>query len=51
MSSYRKRMNRKRKRIYEVTGYLCRHWNIKYMNHENTDYRYGNIEFIFFLYW
>lgn len=33
-------------RKYEVTGYLCRHWNIKYMNHENTDCRYGNIEFV-----
>lgn len=49
VSDYRKRMDRKRKRIYEVTGYLCRHWIIKYMNHENTDYRYGNIEFVCFL--
>ena len=46
VSDYRKRIDRKRKRIYEVTGYLCRHWNIKYMNHETTDYRYGNIEFV-----
>ena len=50
MSSYRKRMDRKRKRICEVTGYLCSQWNIKYMNHENTDYRYGSIGFVFFLY-
>ena len=51
VSDYRKRMNRKRKGICDVTGYLCRHRNIKYMKHENTDYCYGNIEFIFFLYW
>lgn len=36
--------------ICEVTGYLYPpQWNIKNISHENTDYRYGDIELVYFL--